>query len=689
MFVFRSIIAGLFVLTATGTTSARAQSTVIFEGTDMQSHTIVEYDEHGARVSTQTRQQTLMPGLGSIPDLSHPQKGLILLVGPNHQGMSRESVRNLFEGPGPMSLKSFYERESAGNLTFAPFTYVYLPHPDFNGCYMEASHLLARYTAATGDRNIDFDHVFVLGDNDHSKCPGGTLPNGASGSLGNFTVSNQFGRYEFGMSWYSDQFLTTEFILNHEYGHSLGWMHSNLTSRTQHVEYGDGSDVMGSPRSADFRVSAARQWTMGWMNSARTVRTNEFGLPVTISRRTGPELLLVPLTASRLKAHSLGRTMLAIAFEPELPFHQGGLPYRRAGMVPRIVSSGLPQSAMSLFYDEASVGISQRLPDLVLDRVGSFALPEAGLTIIVDRVNANSAEIRILDTPAVPSPQLTLHPTNGGTGCYHRRFSLAGLNQDASLTAQSDFAGRVELMKSVGPDSGGYVAAFAGSGPLVISAVESNRDGGYTTYNLDVPADPTCTEQVPTLQIEQTRHAEVFSRECGLVTTSATNLGAPSTPIAVTSGSGHWWYFQNADVWNLYGVDSRQILTTYWFDQIPFQMIGTSVLGPVDCANQPVPKLQLKQPEVGADCRTVTVRVHQSATGIPQSEIAIRVATFGATGPQFEDQFCTIDGQPAGQSYCKVTFQRSLADKDFIVTASSPSDATTLHGELRCGSDSR
>lgn len=687
MTLVRSIVAGLIGASIASTALARVEGSVVFEAQNGRPAEVHEYKETGVLVPAQKRAQILKTGFSGLPDLSHPQTSLVLLIGPNYQAMPLADIRNLFEGPAARSLKNYYERESAGSLTFGAFTYVSVAQPDYNGCSLSLDLQLARYSEATGDKDVNFDHVFYMGAYDPAKCAHLAGIAAAYASLGNASISNKFGTYQHTLSSYSDQYVATEHTLSHEFGHQLGWLHSNRSSASQHDEYGDSSEVMGSPYTLDYRISAVRKWTYGWMNSARTLRPNEYGLPLQISRRKGPELLMVPLPVTRLKTQYLGRTMLAIAIEEEVPSGGAGLPWRRSGLVPRIVSTGLPFSATSVLFDPNSTGTTQLLPDLVLDRAGSYTIPEAGVTIVVDSVSGSSAQIRILDNSLPRPPLLTLLSAPPGPGCYNRHFSVSGLAANSLLYAQIQNDGRRELMTPVAGGITDNVATFFGSAPISVSASVTNSDGSYSNYSLEGPADRSCTELPPLIEVEQTRLEETFSRECGLLTTVASNLGSASTPIS-GSLSPDYWTFQGSGVWSVQGLDSRRILSTTWLDP-QFLLIGSTTVGPVECADRPVPKLQLFAPGVGSDCRSVTFLLNQSAAGIPQSTITLEVTTHGATFLDYESQSCELKGEREGGAACTMTFAHSLEGRDFIAVATSPSDITALQGELSCASDAR
>jgi hypothetical protein len=663
-----------------GSVQASVEGSVIVESNGAAVSEVRQFNSRGDLVPMQDRAQVLVPGFGGVPDLSHPQKVLVLLIGPNYQRRSLADLQTMFEGSGSKSLKNYYETQSGGKLRFGSFVYQSVPQPGYNGCSLDVGAQLARYSESSGDKVIDFDHVFYMGSFDYSKCPGGAGPAAAYGSLGTLEVSNQFGSYKHTSSWYSDQYQTSEFILNHEFGHQLGWLHSNLSSAQQHVEYGDYGEVMGSP-FADYRISAFRKWSYGWMESARTLRDGEYGVPIEISRRTGPDLLMVPLSISRLKTQYIGRTMLAIAIEDEIPDQSGQpLPWRRTGLLPRIVSTGLPFSATSVLIDPNFDGTTQSQRDLVFDRPGIYPIPEAGVTVVVDRVSRSSAQVRIYDSQAPSLVGIHVLPNPSSLACYHRLFRLSGVPNGASVTTQMQNDGARELMKTLATGGDLNYSMFLGAGPLSLSASVMNADESYSVYNAVAGSAPNCTELTPVLNIEQTRMDGVYSRECGLIATQAYNFGSPTTQIYAGLG-GMGWSFAGYGSWNLRGVDNRQIATTYWSDgSFP---IGATTLAPVDCYDRPVPKLQLSVASLSADCKTVTFKVNQSAPGLAQSQISVSASVFGAGVGTYGN--CGIDGEVAGSGSCTMIFDSSLHLKNFNVTASSPSDSTALQGTFICG----
>lgn len=678
MKMHRSIACCLLAAGFLGSAHASVQGIVISESADGRSTELQQFNSKGVLVPVQNRGQTLVPGFGGLPDVSHPQKVLVLLIGPNYQARPLEKLQALFEGSGPNSLKSFYESQSNGRLRFAPFVYRSIPQPGYNGCVLNVDSQLARYTEATGDREIDFDHVFYMGSFDRRKCDGVSSGAYASGSSGTIRVSNQYGSYEHTASSYSDEFITSEFILSHEFGHQLGWDHSNSSSSTQHFAYGDVGEVMGSPYGA-YRVSAFRQWSYGWMESARTLGETEYGSSIQISRRGGPELLMVPLPISRLKTHYTGRTMLAIAIEDEIPDQNGGLPWRRAGLLPRIVSTGLPSSGTSVLIDPAFDGSTQKTSNLVIDRPGTYSLPEAGVTIVVEQVSRSSATLKIYND-LQPSPfSISMLPNPSGTACYHRAFATHGMPANAAVTAQTQSDGARETLKMVGTGDTANYAWFLGAASMSVSAAVMNTDGSYTTYNATARAARECTELPPVLQIEQTRLDESYGPECGMITTSATNLGSPTTSIFGQLGANSW-SFAGHDTWNLFGFDNRQIATTQWSDSA-FE-IGTTTVAPVECFGRPVPKLQFAATSFSADCKTVSFKITQTAPGIAGSHIALTLGTFGPEGAKYQE--CTMGSELAGSTSCNLTFDTSLNLRRFTAKVEGPSDLAVMQGTFLC-----
>ncbi|MDZ4812559.1 MAG: hypothetical protein SGI99_08095 [Pseudomonadota bacterium] len=678
MKIHPSIACCLLAAGLLGSAHASVQGIVIAESADGRSTELQQFNSRGVLVPAQQRGQTLVPGYGGLPDVSHPQKVLVLLIGPNYQAHPLAELQNLFEGSGPKSLKSFYESQSGGRLRFAPFVYRSIAQPGYNGCVLNVDSQLARYTEATGDRAIDFDHVFYMGSFDQSKCTGVFTGTIASASAGTIRVSNQYGSYEHTASSYSDEYMANEYILSHEFGHQLGWDHSNSSSTTQHFAYGDAGEVMGAPYG-EYRVSAFRKWSYGWMESTRTLGETEYGSSIQISRRSGPELLMVPLPISRLKTQYMGRTMLAIAIEDEIPDQNGGLPWRRAGLLPRIVSTGLPFSATSVLIDPAFDGSTQKTSNLVIDRPGNYSLPEAGVTIVVEQVSRSSATLKIYNDLR-PSPfSISMLPNPSGTACYHRVFAMHGIRTNALVTAQTQSDGARETMKQVGTSDIANYAWFLGAASMSVSAAEMNTDGSYTTYNATAPAARECTELPPVLQIEQTRLDETYGPECGLITTSATNLASPTTSIFGQLGANSW-SFAGYDTWNLFGFDNRQIATTHWADSA-FE-IGTTTVAPVECFGRPVPKLQFAATSFSADCKTVSFKITQTAPGIAGSHMALTLGTFGPDGAKYQE--CAMGSESAGTTSCDLTFDSSLNLRRFTARAESPSDLAAMQGTFLC-----
>jgi hypothetical protein len=654
---------------------AAVRGNIVTEAANGVPSQILQFSSNGTLQAAPTNNRTnvvLNPGFGEAPDLSAPQKVLVMLVGPEYQARKLEKIKALFEGAGPQSLKNFYGTQSSGALSFASFTYVSVPAPGHNGCLLAPDVQLARYSDATGDKTVNFDHVFFMGAYSNATCQPGTSA-GAFANLGKIQIDNQYGSYKFTASWYPDEFLTTEFIVNHEFGHQIGWYHSNRSSATSHDEYGDSSEVMGSPFITDFRVSAVRKWAQGWQTrGVRAVRANEFGQSVTVSLTKNPELVVVPLRVTNIKPLYFGRMALALSFEDEVRTPGNPLPWRRTGVVPRLVSTGLPFMATSTLV-AANPSPAQTLSDLVLDTIGTYNLPEAGVTLVVDEVTPVRINLRIFDNNVLSPVSFSGASTPANTPCYHRYFNVSGAST-AFMTAQGQANGNREELKQVASGGTFGIAMFAGAGPFVANAAIQNPDESYSYYSQEFAANPTCYLVAPKLSVQQNRSGPFASDSCGMISINATNLTSPAVRINGIIPSGSVSFF-GSGYFNVLGIDNRTILQSSWADDA--FAIGNANIAPLDCAGSLVPKLTIA-PSIANDCKTVTVKVTQSAPGVTGTNIDNMVLINGEA-----QQNCTTDGG-LGATTCTFVYANSLNGKKLTVTSRSASDLTSVQTTLSC-----
>lgn len=664
----------------------KAQGVVIYETADHAAPTLRLVDAQGKWQEVDaTERGHVLSGRNSwqVPDLSHPQRVLVLLIGSNYRNAPRAEVRSMFEGAGPNSLKSFYERESGGRLKFAPFTFQELVLPEDNGCLLPYDLLLASYREQSGDSLIAFDQVFFMGVLDDARCPNRPYYP-AFATLGDMRVQNQYGSYDLGLTWFQDEYYGPHLagLVLHEYGHNLGWAHSNLVSPEFHIEYGDHRDVMGAGSccSGNVEISATRKMVMGWPAEVRRYQPSQYGESWNLKHNARiPVVLALPIRQIVLKQPLHGRPLLTLTLESATYFSDGTV-RRPAGIVPRLVNAELPNSQHSLLYDPLFTPV-QAHTEQVLSRVGSFAIPGTTLTVIVDAIDGDrSARLRVLDA-SEPSA-VTLHSMPWPNACYHRELEIRGTAAPVEWLGWSLLRGGIqESFGALDMANGRKRALFAGSSALSVSGWVRNADLTHTVYGFDAPR-AECALQAPVLILSQQR-ASVDP--CGAVLSKLAYSGSPGIPLVAQTG-GALTYFSGSVSWVQTELDSRNGHSTFWMErQDPFSWgaLGTSYVPPIECPGRPVPQLSFAAPIVSTDCRTAAFVVRQDQPAPAGSYLDLNLVHSTAAG-LVANSSCRMSSDLPGAYSCQMQSTQSLQDVRFVASARTASDSAAQRGVLRC-----
>lgn len=678
--------AGLLAVSAFS--QAQAQGVVIFETEGHAPATLRQVDARGRWQEGDTTESSQVLRGGNAwhaPDLSHPQRVLVLLIGQNYRQAPRAEVRAMFEGSGPNSLKTFYERESGGRLKFAPFVFQELELPDDNGCLLQPDVLLAQYLERSGNRSIAFDQVFFLGAVDGTRCPISPYYS-AFASLGDQRVQNQYGSYELGLSWFQDVYPGPHMasLVLHEYGHNLGWAHSNLVSPEYNIEYGDNRDLMGSGGCCPGKVeiAATRKMVMGWQAEVRRYQPQQYGQSWQLKRSAvAPMVLALPLGQVVLQVPLNGRPVLTLTLDSATYFTDGTV-RRPAGIVPRLINAELPNSQHNMLYDPLYAP-PQGHTEQVLSQVGSFAIPGTGLTVIVDAIDGDrSATLRVIQTSVPAGVTLSALPAAGA--CYHRELQVQGASAPVHWLGWAEARGGIqEAFGAYNDRSNRIRALFAGNSSLSVASWILNPDNTHTTYGFDTPK-VECALQAPVLKVAQQR-ATAAADSCGTVMSTVSYSGTPGIPLIAQTGSV-LTHFSGSVSFALSQLDSRRGYSTLWMegqDATAFGMLGESYVSPVECPGQPVPQLRFSAPTVSADCRTASYAVQQDQSGPAGSFLILDAKHFPAAGDA-ETQTCFMPSALPGIHQCQLQSSHSLQGVPFVAYARTDSDSAALRGVLSC-----
>lgn len=679
--------AGLLALSALS--QVQAQGVVIFENEGHSTSTLREVDARGRWQEGDTTESSQLLRGGNAwhaPDLSHPQRVLVLLIGQNYRQAPRAEVRAMFEGSGPNSLKTFYERESGGRLKFAPFVFQELELPDDNGCQLPPDVLLAQYRERSGDRTIAFDQVFFLGALDDIRCP--TSPYySAFASLGDARVQNQYGSYEMGLSWFQDAYYGPHMasLVLHEYGHNLGWAHSNLVSPQYNIEYGDNRDLMGGGGccSGKVEIAATRKMVMGWLAEVRRYQPHQYGQSWQLKRSAiAPMVLALPLAQVVLREPLIGRPLLTLTLDSATYFTDGTV-NRPAGIVPRLINAELPNSQHNMLYDPLYAP-PQGHTEQVLSRVGSFAIPGTSLTVIVDAIDGDrSATLRVVQTSVPAGVTLSALPAAGA--CYHRELQIQGAPAPVQWLGWTEARGGIqEAFGAFNYLNNQIRALFAGSSSLSVAGWVRNADDTHTTYGFDTPK-VDCALQAPVLKVAQQR-ATAAADNCGTVMSTASYSGTPGIPLLAQTGSV-LTHFSGSVSFALSQLDSRRGYSTFWMDgqdATAWGLLGDSYVPPVECPGRPVPQLRFTAPMVSADCRTATYVVQQDQSGPAGSYLFVNAQHFSAAGAAGTASCFVSSAELPGTYHCQLQSGSSLHGVPFVADARTGSDSAALRGVLSC-----